>query len=128
MSEPEITESELGAWEGSASRDAELWEWRARRLIAEVRRLQVERDEARNLSRIYFEWVLEELPPGLEREIQSTIERTPWLLQVTEAESEPMENPFDALAEEALADHRAGRTQSLREFARERNITPLDQI
>ncbi len=35
------------------------------------------------------------------------------------------ENPFDALAEQALQEHRAGRTRNLREFARAENI-PVD--
>jgi AbrB family looped-hinge helix DNA binding protein len=33
-----------------------------------------------------------------------------------------MENPFDALAAEAVAEHKAGRTRPLREFAREHGI------
>jgi AbrB family looped-hinge helix DNA binding protein len=32
------------------------------------------------------------------------------------------ENPFDVLAEHALREHRAGRTKSLRDFARENSI------
>ena len=32
------------------------------------------------------------------------------------------ENPFDRLAEHALAEHRAGRTRTLREFAAENDI------
>ena len=35
------------------------------------------------------------------------------------------ENPFDALAEQAVKEHRAGRTWNLREFARAENI-PVD--
>jgi AbrB family looped-hinge helix DNA binding protein len=32
------------------------------------------------------------------------------------------ENPFDLLVEHALAEHKAGRTRNLREFAAENNI------
>ena len=38
----------------------------------------------------------------------------------------PIENPFDALAAEAIDEHQAGRTRNLREFAREKNITVDD--
>lgn len=37
----------------------------------------------------------------------------------------PIENPFDALAAEAIQEQRAGRTRNLREFARENDI-PVD--
>lgn len=35
-----VTLDELAAWEGSTAASAALWEWRGRRLLAEVRRLQ----------------------------------------------------------------------------------------
>lgn len=37
------------------------------------------------------------------------------------------ENPFEFLAEHALAEHRAGRTKSLRDFAAENNISLDDE-
>ena len=37
------------------------------------------------------------------------------------------ENPFDILAEHALAEYRAGRTKSLRDFAAENNISLDDE-
>jgi hypothetical protein len=37
-----------------------------------------------------------------------------------------VENPFDALATEAMEERRAGRTRNLRDFARERNIAVDD--
>lgn len=37
------------------------------------------------------------------------------------------ENPFEILAEHALAEHRAGRTKSLRAFAAENNISLDDE-
>ncbi len=38
----------------------------------------------------------------------------------------PKENPFDVLAEHALAEYRAGRTQNLRDFAAKNGIN-LDE-
>jgi hypothetical protein len=46
------------------------------------------------------------------------IERKGDILQLARAE-----NPFDGLARHALAEHEAGRTQSLRGFPREQGIT-----
>ncbi len=37
------------------------------------------------------------------------------------------ENPFDALARHAIEEYRAGRTQNLRDFAREQNINLNDE-
>lgn len=37
------------------------------------------------------------------------------------------ENPFEILAEHALAEHRAGRTKSLRDFASENTISLDDE-
>jgi bifunctional DNA-binding transcriptional regulator/antitoxin component of YhaV-PrlF toxin-antitoxin module len=46
------------------------------------------------------------------------IERKGDILQLARAE-----NPLDGLARHALAEHEAGRTKRLREFAREQGIT-----